>query len=297
MNTSTKESFFPPLNTVRRTFNLPTIEPGREIPRTIHQTYMSKNLPPELHANAENIKRLNPGWSHIVHDDADIKAFIAQVYGSEILGYYDRIDQRYGAARADLFRYLLMYKYGGVYMDVKSTCTQPLDDVLKADDRFVLAQWRNKPGEKHAGWGTKGLAHVPGGEYQQWHIVAAPGHPFMRAVIETVLSNIDQYRPWAHGTGAHGVLRLTGPIAYTLAIQPLLATSEYRLVPNETALGFEYSIFQQAAHQGVFKTHYSTRTESIVKLRGANKLAGDLLNFARKSKRQLFGISSGKPAR
>jgi hypothetical protein len=253
---------------------------------------MSKNLPPELHENAENIKRMNPGWTYAIHDDADIRKFITDIYGLEILGYFDRIDSRYGAARADLFRYLLMYKYGGVYMDIKSTCTQPLDQVLKPNDRFVLSQWRNKPGEVHAGWGTKGLDHIAGGEYQQWHIIAAPGHPFLKSVIEAVLSNIDQYRPWAHGTGGPGVLRLTGPIAYTLAINPLLPVSEYRLVANETDLGFQYSIFKPASHKTLFKAHYSNLTESIVKLKGSGKLAADFLSFARKSKRRLFGVGS-----
>src|SRR4051794_4030765 len=145
MNMPMKEHFFLPLNSVRRTYALPHVDEGSEIPRVIHQTYMSKNFPPELNANAENIKNMNPGWTHVIHDDADIKKFITETYGLEILGYFERIDPIYGAARADLFRYLLMYKYGGVYMDVKSTCTQPLDETLRPGDRFILSQWRNKP--------------------------------------------------------------------------------------------------------------------------------------------------------
>ena len=290
---SIKDRLFQPLNSATQQFDLPEVEQSLTVPRLIHHIFtVSKVLPPELHENAEKIKSMNPGWTYAIYDDADIRAFIENTYGRKILEYYERIDPRYGAARADLFRYLLLYKCGGIYMDVKSTCTQPFDQMLKPDDTYILSQWRNKPGEVHAGWGTKGVGHVPGGEYQQWHIVAAPGHPFLKAVIEAVLSNIDQYRPWAHGTGGPGVLRLTGPIAYTLAIHPLLATSGYRLVSNETEIGLQYSIFKPASHKTLFKAHYSNLTESIVKLKGAGKLVADLMSFARKSKRSLFGVGS-----
>lgn len=35
------------------------------------------------------------------------------------------------------------------------------------------------------------LAHMAEGELQQWRVIAAPGHPFLRAVIKSDLSNID----------------------------------------------------------------------------------------------------------
>lgn len=89
---------------------------------------------------------MNPGWEHRLYDDADIEAFIRESYGDEILAYYHRIDRRYGAARADLFRYLLLYRLGGVYLDIKSTTVRPLDEVLRPDEPAQpLAQPRRRP--------------------------------------------------------------------------------------------------------------------------------------------------------
>lgn len=269
---------------------MPPVAEGTGIPRVIHQTFMTKKLPAELQENVDNLKRLNPGWKHIIHDDDDIKQFIEENYGPGILTYYERINPRYGAARADLFRYLLLYKCGGVYLDIKSTCTRPLDEVLQPDDRYILSKWRNKPGESHEGFGTsKEVAHLAGGEYQQWHIIAAPGHPFLKAVLETVLTNIDNYRPWLHGTGGIGVLRLTGPLAYTLAIQPLLPTAAYRAVANETVVGLQYNIYKTTSHRAVYKTNYSLLTESVVHMNWINKLPAHLYSIAKKSKHLLFG--------
>lgn len=279
------ERLFPPLNRGAGKFELPMIPQGQAIPRLIHQTFRSRNLPLELLDNVQKIKSMNPGWTHQIHDDADIEAFILAVYGRRVLRYYHRINPKYGAARADLFRYLLLYKYGGVYLDIKSTLNKPLDTILLPDDRYVLSQWQNKAGEAHAGWGqASDLLDVPGGEFQQWHIVAVPGHPFLRAVIENVLSNIDRYNPWLHGTGSSGVFRVTGPVAYTLAIQPLLGKHRHRL-SCDSELGFEYTLFKTASHRPLFSSHYAKQTESLIQMSGVADLSARLYDLVKRSKR------------
>jgi hypothetical protein len=230
---------------------------------------------------------MNPAWIHQIYDDADIEAFIAAVYGRRVLSYFHRINPKYGAARADLFRYLLLYKYGGVYLDIKSALNKPLDSVLQSDDSFVLSQWCNQGGEEHAGWGlARELESVSGGEFQQWHIVTAPGHPFLRAVIDQVLSNIDRYNPWLHGTGSSGVFRVTGPVAYTLAIMPLLGKYSHRLTSNRE-LGFEYTLFKTVSHRPLFNSHYAKQTESLILMRGVAELSARLYDLLKRSKRLL----------
>lgn len=84
---------------------------GKEISRHIFQTYRAKiGLPHEIEQNIEHIKRLNPEYEYHLFDDEDIKAFILEHYGEVIWGYYQRIAPIYGAARADFFRYLLVYQ-------------------------------------------------------------------------------------------------------------------------------------------------------------------------------------------
>ena len=73
----------------------------------------------------ENIKALNPGYTHVLYDNEDQRAIIREKCGSAVYSFYERINPIYGVARMDFFKYLLMYWQGGVYLDIKSTATRP----------------------------------------------------------------------------------------------------------------------------------------------------------------------------
>lgn len=239
------------------------------IPRFIHQTYYTAQLPDDLSENVNHLKTLNPRWQYIFWDDTSIACFIREHYGNKLLRIFNRINPEYGAARADLFRYLVLYRLGGVYLDIKSAADIPLDEVISPDDSYIISQWRNGVGEPYEGWGLHSdLEGIPRGEYQQWYLVAAAGHPLLRAVIERVILNLQSYRYDKVGAGRLGVLRLTGPIAYTKAIHPLLSTQPHRIVKDQTELGIRYSIFERDGrqyHRQIFKNHYAAIKTPIVR--------------------------------
>lgn len=257
----------PVLNARIRAHAFPVVPAGQGIPRVIHQIFMPQSrMSPEIRQLMADLCAANPGWTHRLYDAPDIDAYIATHYGPEMLAAYRRIDPRYPAARADLFRYLLMYREGGVYLDAKSTVSRPLDAVLRPDDTHVLAHWPNGPGEMFEGIGRHSeLGALERGEFQQWHILCAPGSPFLRAAIDAVLTNIEDYRPWLHRTGRLGVLRLSGPLPYTLAILPLLADHPHRIVRAHTDLGLVFNGLS-TPHHGLFGRHYSQETASVVRL-------------------------------
>lgn len=85
------------------------------------------------------------------------------------------------------------------------------------------------PGSRRAGWGTHGqLRHIIGGEFQQWYIVASPGHPYLAAVIEAVLSSINRFNSFAFDNAWEAAICTTGPIMYTRSVHPLLADHPHR---------------------------------------------------------------------
>ena len=279
---------------MQTTFQLPkTPYSGNGIAKRIHLTYPTREgLPEPLKNNVEAIRQQNPDFELCFYSDQDVQRFIANEFGSDVLSLYERLNPKYGAARADLFRYLCVYRLGGVYLDIKAKTTRPLSEVLREDDQYILAQWDPEIDEgRFAEWGLqKGLEMVAGGEYQQWHVIAAAGHPFLHAVIEQVLRNIQNYSPLRLGSGRQAVIRTTGPITYTQTIFPLLSQFAHRIVRIERDFGIYYSIYTAAEgskHTVHFANHYSRLTEPLV---NNNLAASQLYNtyqFARRVAKQL----------
>jgi inositol phosphorylceramide mannosyltransferase catalytic subunit len=243
------------------------------IPKIIHQTVRDKrNLSRVFSENIARVTELNPGWEHRLYDDGDIYALISANYDKEILNAYSSINTRYGAAKADFFRYLLVYKFGGVYLDIKSTLLKKLDEVLLENDEYLLSHWPNGRGMPYEGWGLYRDLPYPG-EFQQWHIIATPSHPFLKKVISSVNKNIQNYNQNRDRVGKYAVVRVTGPVAYTQAIIPLLDKAGHRMV-NIQDLGFVYSFLdptnagfkqnKKLLHENHFPDHYRRLSDPLV---------------------------------
>lgn len=237
----------------------------RSIPRVVHQLAIGQAVPPSLAAVREALIVANPGWEFRLYDGQAVERFIAAEYGPDMLARYRSIRPGYGAARADLARYLLVHRLGGLYLDLKSTADRPLDEVIRPDDRYLLSQWRNRRGEEHFTWGLdRELADVPGGALQQWFIASTPEHPFLKAVIDEVCHRIDHYNPWRDGVGGAGVFHLTGPIAYTRAIWVVKCKHSHRLLANEREAGLVYSTGAGLSHRALAAGHYARRHDPLV---------------------------------
>lgn len=270
---------------------LPVFPMGDSIPHTIMQTCKSLNdLPKDILCNIESIKELNKGWEYRIFDNSQIEGWIERNYGNAILDYYKRITPSYGAAKADLFRYLFIYKEGGVYLDIKSSISKSLEDNLKDNDAFILSYWDNLEGEGHYNVGHYSdiFNGYPRGEIPQWFIISAAGHPIIRDVILQVLKNIDNYNPYVNGVGWTGTVFTTGPVPYSLTIYSNLRNYPHRLVNIFTDFGFVYSIYEhthsdKSFHATAIKSDYRKGVEPLIKskcsiLHNVNKLYLRILN-------------------
>lgn len=258
------------------------------IPQIIHQTYSSfDSLSPAIRQNCKAIRERHSGYEYRFYCNEERENFIRQHYGADMLRRYLRIDSRYGAARADLFRYLCVYQEGGIYLDVKADPRVPLSERLRPDDQYILSQWDHSESSPHAGWGNHPeLNGYPGGAFQQWFLIAAPRHPFLAAVIEKVTQNIDTFdaiRNWRNSWNT--VIKTTGEAPYSQAIIPLLSKHPHRIVRVETDLDLHYSVLLSrgglTAHHNRH-THYSLQTAPLVVQPWPLNRAFDLLGVTRR---------------
>ena len=176
------------------------------IPKIIHQTFKHNNLPLITRWHISRFLRRNPEYRYEFYDDARIEQFLMDEYGRETLTLYKRLN--IGAAKADFFRYAVLYKKGGVYIDIDSGINGKLADFIKPEDMAVIT--------------LEGHPEL----FAQWALVYAPGHPFLKKTMEIVQHNIitNKYPNDVH--------RMTGPSAYTEAVNESLAADPsipYRL--------------------------------------------------------------------
>jgi inositol phosphorylceramide mannosyltransferase catalytic subunit len=247
-------------------------EMGRSIPRIIHQTAPRMDcLTPEIEESIRRIRSQNKDWEYRFYNDSEMDRAIGDCYGNDILKIYNKINREYGAARADLFRYLIIYAEGGVYLDIKSSATRPLDQAILPSDRFILSRWHHQEGRTQDRWGMhQELSSVEGGgEYQQWHVIGASGHPFLKSVIQKVINNIQNYNVLNDGIGRLAVLRTTGPIAYTLGIERIKHSHPFRETNIGTDFGFIYSVYDQSTSDGshgyFVPKHYSQLRTPLIR--------------------------------
>jgi mannosyltransferase OCH1-like enzyme len=105
-----------PRSFVRR--NEGMLDPKKKvIPLKVYQTWSTKKLPMFMHFNREVMKKLNPEFEFELYDDQDCEDFIRWNFDASVLTAYKALVP--GAYKADLWRYCILYKKGGIYLDVK----------------------------------------------------------------------------------------------------------------------------------------------------------------------------------
>lgn len=238
------------------------------IPRIIHQTFSSyETLPESLRNNCRNIEAINDDCEYRFYEDKDRTSFIKANFGQDVYERYTRINPSFGAARADLFRYLCIYICGGVYLDVKAGVHRPLFLSIRPEDEYILSQWDQSASSPHARWGSHpGLSGRRA--FQQWVLIASPRHPFLASVIATVLKRIDAYDPFLYVRDSwSAVIHTTGEEPYSKAIYELLDQHPHRIVDVEREFDVSYSIFsaqKDVYHHQKLYSSYNNQTTPLI---------------------------------
>ena len=85
--------------------------------KKIFLTWHDKNsLTSDMGKNIESIKQANPSFEIRLFDDNDCRKYIQENYPDALFAF-DRVIP--GAYKADLWRYIVLFLEGGIYMDIK----------------------------------------------------------------------------------------------------------------------------------------------------------------------------------
>lgn len=115
------------------------------IPKIIHKTGPDSynNLSNELLTLFNKTKLKNPGYKIIYYNDNDCFNLIKNNFKSDVLWAYEKLKPT--AYKADLFRYCILYLYGGIYSDLTQDFLIKLDNIIDFDkDTLILGEDYNE---------------------------------------------------------------------------------------------------------------------------------------------------------
>lgn len=151
----------------------------RDIPKIIHLYWHTKELPLLIQQCKQTMIRMNPGWEIIQYSHEDLMkvdppAFCNRTYH---LPHVQLDAIKYAC---DWFRLYVLYKHGGVYMDMSCICLAPLDSFL--DMHSASIQGYN-------------MSFLPNFYcMENWFICAPPKHEFIHKWMkETAKAHHDPY--------------------------------------------------------------------------------------------------------
>lgn len=150
----------------------------RAIPLLFFQTWHSTPTPPLMTAAMSSVRARHPLFAFFLFDTAQCRAFIQTHFGAEVTRAFDALKP--AAYKADLWRYCVLHRLGGVYVDVKYAPTSP------AGDSFL---------DDIAGAGATSAGHlvadVDARNIYNAVMVCAPGNDLMRRCVLKVVENVN----------------------------------------------------------------------------------------------------------
>jgi mannosyltransferase OCH1-like enzyme len=155
------------------------------IPLILHQTWKTESLTEPLQSFFDSWTLHNPEFERRFYNDRDCREFIRTAF-PPYLDVYDGLP--FSIQRADLFRYLVIYRFGGLYADIDMECLRPIKSFLCGDGAiFSIEAQISRSRQRELGY-----RHP----YQIANCIfaASPGDPFLLKLVETVASQA-QARP------------------------------------------------------------------------------------------------------
>jgi inositol phosphorylceramide mannosyltransferase catalytic subunit len=199
---------------------------GTNPSKLLHRTYMDSERAQKYQKCLDKTLETNPYLEHRFYSDKDIEEYIQLHFSERIYNAYKSLNPAYGPAKSDFFRYLILYREGGLYLDIKSCATQDISELFESKGKLIVSKAVNWKHIHPFGvipsllnsydWSL--FSGIDYGEYNNWHIVASPGHPVLAKVIQQMVSNIEKGKD-SYKYGEYSVLVLTGPIMFTRVIE------------------------------------------------------------------------------
>ena len=156
------------------------------IPQNIIQTFRNNDINPFIYYNINNLLEKNPCYNYIFINDNTGLELIKNNFNEDVLAAYMKLN--IGAAKADFIRYIALYLYGGLYLDLDAKIDIDLLSFIPKDKDFVFFYDEDM-------------------NLLQWCFMIKPRHIIMGKIIEEMINRIQH--------GENNIFLATGPTVFS----------------------------------------------------------------------------------
>ena len=200
------------------------------IPKIIHQTWKTKDIPDQWENAVFSCIEKNIDFKYILWTHETMDKFVQDHY----FWFYETYKSyKYHIQRCDAFRYLVLYKYGGVYLDLDIICNENLNNFL--DYELVLVK-------------SYGFFN----SFTNSFFMVIPGHPFFKHCITNLSNNINSYQYF--GKHLH-VMNSAGPLFLNKMINEYGEINNMRILKQEEFAGDCNFCNENTCKGGIYFTH------------------------------------------
>ena len=190
----------------------------------------------------ESCKKMNSDHIYKLYSDEDIRTYVQGNF-PEFLELFDSLENQ--VMRTDMWRYLVMYKEGGLYMDTDVTCVHPTSIWLNyfaegyarsqkhpSNSTALMAQETSRKIRAMVGIENfeKKLGKVRF-NFLQWTMYAMPGHPIFLRTVEKI-QRICQRRMFegkCKTSSRESVIEITGPAVFSAAVREYAKEQQFSI--------------------------------------------------------------------
>jgi mannosyltransferase OCH1-like enzyme len=166
------------------------------LPLNIYQTWHDEMVYPKMYECINTLKQNNPEFNHYLYTEEQCHNFIKEHFPQEVAEAYDVLIPY--AYKADLWRYCILYKLGGVYIDVKFYTMTSLYNIVAVHPEIFV---KYVPKVINLGSAIDKKIQIING-----FLVSPPGNEVLKYIIDAVIENTK------HRLYKNGQLNISGPM-------------------------------------------------------------------------------------
>ena len=159
------------------------------IPKIIWQTYETDFdlLPKEAKDFSLSWQNKNPQWKYIYMNSEERNNFVLNEFGNNWYKLFKNIEL--GIVKANIWRCMIIYIYGGLYCDLDTICHYPIESWIKEEYDMTLCKDHQDDINNFA----------------IYAFAAKPNHPALKNIIDQLYINISNNK-----INVKNVIELTG---------------------------------------------------------------------------------------